>query len=292
MDASSSAAQGLIKSATSHALERAARAAATSTASRDSSPSAPLDHLMVTLADFESALLEVEPSHKEADAKLARLAGPTLVPFGPSVPRSLALLRGVVAKVRGVSEGYHKVLNTTGPGGAARVRRQLARLLREQEGHASSAQHAGPHELSGESNVIRVLVHGAAGTGKSALAATVAREAAPLFESVEVIAASDVEGGGGTALLDRVRKALEDARKSRHSMVVVDDLDGLVEYIEGYRSGSDRQRCVGLKPPWSSCWLGQEVRRRSFAGSRAVGRWPSFGSCCGRACPSGAVCSW
>jgi hypothetical protein len=97
----------------------------------------------------------------------------------------------------------------------------------------------------GDGNVVRILLYGDTGAGKSALAAWIARESSAFFDTVEVISPADGVGGGygpdasahGRPPLERFRHALEDARKERYSLILLDDLDGMTEYIEGVQGG-------------------------------------------------------
>ncbi|CAG9465495.1 unnamed protein product [Pedinophyceae sp. YPF-701] len=82
----------------------------------------------------------------------------------------------------------------------------------------------------------RVLIHGASGSGKSALAAMVALEAMPFYSFVDVVTDGpediwDAGARGGQQKIGRIAEALSRAHRETHSLVVLDDLDTAVDHV-------------------------------------------------------------
>ena len=77
--------------------------------------------------------------------------------------------------------------------------------------------------------LLSVLLEGTAGCGKSALAATLALEAG--FPFVKFISAENLVGFGEASKASAIAKAFDDAYKSKLSIVVLDDIERLLEYV-------------------------------------------------------------
>ena len=77
--------------------------------------------------------------------------------------------------------------------------------------------------------LLSVLLEGAAGCGKSALAATLALEAG--FPFVKFISAENLVGYGEAGKASAIAKAFDDAYKSKLSIIVLDDIERLLEYV-------------------------------------------------------------
>lgn len=75
---------------------------------------------------------------------------------------------------------------------------------------------------------LAVLVEGPVGCGKSAIAAHLAMRTD--FPYVKFISCDNLVGYGEAQKANMIRKAFEDAFKSNHSVVVLDDLERLIEY--------------------------------------------------------------
>lgn len=76
---------------------------------------------------------------------------------------------------------------------------------------------------------IGVLIHGVAGAGKSATAAYIGREAA--YGHSEVLLAEDLLGERGDGRVETLRDAFGAADDEHESLLLLDDLDGLVEHV-------------------------------------------------------------
>jgi vesicle-fusing ATPase len=77
--------------------------------------------------------------------------------------------------------------------------------------------------------LMSVLLEGAAGTGKTALAATVAMASG--FPYIKFVSAESFVGATEAFKLQKIAKVFEDAYKTPLSCVVLDDIERLVEYV-------------------------------------------------------------
>merc|ERR1739848_80439 len=77
--------------------------------------------------------------------------------------------------------------------------------------------------------LVTVLMEGARGTGKTALAATPALQSG--FPFVKLITPDTLVGFGEMGRVDALVKAFDDAYKSPLSVLVIDDIERLIEYV-------------------------------------------------------------
>eukprot|EP00761_Pharyngomonas_kirbyi_P012824 gb/GECH01012851.1/.p1 GENE.gb/GECH01012851.1/~~gb/GECH01012851.1/.p1 ORF type:complete len:771 (+),score=155.62 gb/GECH01012851.1/:1-2313(+) len=85
-------------------------------------------------------------------------------------------------------------------------------------------------EESSRTNVLSVLLHGPRGSGKTALAAHTALESG--FPFVKIVTPETMVGGGEQSKVSRITKAFEDAYRSPLSVLVLDNIERLIEYID------------------------------------------------------------
>jgi vesicle-fusing ATPase len=84
-------------------------------------------------------------------------------------------------------------------------------------------------ESSEATPLVTALLEGPQGTGKTALAATVAIESG--FPFVKVVSAENMVGFSEPAKCQQIAKIFDDAYKSPLSMIVLDDIERLLEYV-------------------------------------------------------------
>ena len=82
---------------------------------------------------------------------------------------------------------------------------------------------------SARTPVVSILLEGITGTGKTALAATIARESG--FPYVKLVSPEQYVGFSETAKAQHINKVFEDAYRSSLSCIVVDDIERLLEYV-------------------------------------------------------------
>lgn len=107
------------------------------------------------------------------------------------------------------------------------------RLLTPLEGHLKTftASHSKVQSIT-------MMLHGPGGSGKSAVAAYVAKRTC--FPYVKVISAEDMVGAADASRISKIQKVFDDAYKSQESCVILDDLESLVSYSAmGMRYSND-----------------------------------------------------
>lgn len=77
--------------------------------------------------------------------------------------------------------------------------------------------------------MLTALLEGPAGAGKTALAATLGIASA--FPFVKIISAESMVGYSENSKSSEIAKVFEDAHKSALSMIILDDIERLVEYV-------------------------------------------------------------
>jgi vesicle-fusing ATPase len=91
---------------------------------------------------------------------------------------------------------------------------------------------------SGKIKLASIALLGKRGTGKSSIAALMAQNSG--FPFVKFVSSEDMVGTSLPFKIQYVVKAFEDAYKSTQSIVILDDLERLVEYVEiGRRFNND-----------------------------------------------------
>jgi vesicle-fusing ATPase len=84
-------------------------------------------------------------------------------------------------------------------------------------------------EHSEKAPLLSCILEGPSGSGKSAIAATVALESG--FPFVKVVSTESMVGYSETAKVGVIAKAFEDAYKSPLSCIILDDIERLLEYV-------------------------------------------------------------
>jgi vesicle-fusing ATPase len=84
-------------------------------------------------------------------------------------------------------------------------------------------------EHSEKTSLLTCILEGPAGSGKSAIAATVALESG--FPFVKVVSPESMVGFSETAKSMQITKIFEDAYKSPLSCIILDDIERLLEYV-------------------------------------------------------------
>ncbi|KAJ2609501.1 transport between ER and Golgi ATPase protein [Coemansia sp. RSA 1365] len=82
---------------------------------------------------------------------------------------------------------------------------------------------------SSRSPLVSVLLHGAAGSGKTALAATIAQQSA--FPFVKLVSPESMIGFTDAQKIGAITKIFNDSYKSPLSLIVVDDIERLLEWV-------------------------------------------------------------
>ncbi|KAL5479600.1 hypothetical protein EMCRGX_G023144 [Ephydatia muelleri] len=82
---------------------------------------------------------------------------------------------------------------------------------------------------SSRTPLVTMLLRGSAGCGKTALAAYIAKESN--FPFVKVISPENMVGFSESAKCEVIRKVFDDAYKSELSCIVLDDIEGLLDYV-------------------------------------------------------------
>ncbi|PIA12783.1 secretory pathway protein Sec18 [Coemansia reversa NRRL 1564] len=82
---------------------------------------------------------------------------------------------------------------------------------------------------STRSPLVSVLLHGAAGSGKTALAATIAQQSA--FPFVKLVSPESMIGFTDSQKIGAITKIFNDSYKSPLSLIVVDDIERLLEWV-------------------------------------------------------------
>lgn len=102
---------------------------------------------------------------------------------------------------------------------------------------------AGQVQKSDKTPVLSVLLHGAVGCGKSALAAHVA--GITNFPFVKVVSPENYIGLSELAKVNAIQKAFDDAHKTPHSLIILDDIERLIDYTPiGPRFSNNILQCL------------------------------------------------
>eukprot|EP00899_Mesostigma_viride_P025864 jgi/Mesvir1/6462/Mv25118-RA.1 len=296
--------EGLVKSAVSFAVKRVLDGTGVG-----NTVDLMQQNMMVSMADFESALAELEPANSDAEDRASALLARGLIDYGPPHRATLRALRQLVQRmakggVAGVEKGrrLQAALRRGGSrrggegdegrdGGMSCQGDGEGRGMCSEGGGAGSKGDSGQHEgadwhsqigdephgrskTGGRSGTagdgkaasradyggdedalfddgeddkeedvapwqqqsLTVLLHGPAGSGKSALAAYLAKHA-KWFEHVEVLIPEDLAFERADVRTDMLRRAFDAAYKGKQSLLLLDDVDALVEHVAIGNSG-------------------------------------------------------
>jgi len=86
-----------------------------------------------------------------------------------------------------------------------------------------------PLKIGGGVQVVKVLLEGEIGTGKTALAAHMAEMSG--FPFVKVVSMEDMIGFFENTRVNHIRKAFDDAHRSPYSVLILDGIERLIEYV-------------------------------------------------------------
>ncbi|EME81148.1 uncharacterized protein MYCFIDRAFT_49254 [Pseudocercospora fijiensis CIRAD86] len=167
---------GLVKSASSFALQRHIKGGTVAALSDD------INEMQIHMQDFLNALEEVKPLFGVSEDVLADCVEGEIIPYGPQVDRILESGRLYVEQVR-----------------------------------------------SGATRVHSVLLHGPTGSGKTALAATIAVRSE--FPFIKLVRPADVVGMNEMQKIQHLSKVFTDAYKSPLNCLVLDDIELLVDWV-------------------------------------------------------------
>ncbi|KAK9852554.1 hypothetical protein WJX84_006225 [Apatococcus fuscideae] len=168
--------EGLVKSATSFALNRQVDVS-------DLSKPVDEDSIKVTMQDFETALREVKPAFGAVTETLETYRANGIIPYGERFDHLQSTCRTLVEQV----------------------------------------------SKSSQTTLLTALLEGPPGTGKTALAATVGLGSQ--FPFVKVISADNMVGFSETAKSSHIAKVFDDAYRSPLSIIVLDDIERLLEFV-------------------------------------------------------------
>jgi vesicle-fusing ATPase len=167
---------GLVKSATSWALNRHIKVGTIATINPD------LGDVVVQHDDFMKALKEVKPAFGMSEDALNAALRNGIYDFSPHI--------GLILR-----DGQFQT--------------QLVK--------------------SSKTSFASILLHGSAGSGKTALAAKIAELSE--FPFVKFISPHDMIGFGEQEKVQYIKKAFSDAYKSPQSVVIIDDIDRIIEWV-------------------------------------------------------------
>jgi vesicle-fusing ATPase len=182
--------EGLVKSATSFAFQRHIKVGTTAGISND------VENLRVNRNDFMLALEEVHPAFGVSEEELQGLVQNGIIHYDESV------------EVR-VSPGTLPISDNLGQSIL-----QNARLLVEQV------------RTSTRTPLVSVLLHGLPGTGKTALAATIAQDSDYPF--IKLVSPDKMVGFSEQQKVQAINKIFNDSYKSPLSVIVVDNIERLI----------------------------------------------------------------
>ncbi|KAI1006867.1 Vesicular-fusion protein [Podosphaera aphanis] len=82
---------------------------------------------------------------------------------------------------------------------------------------------------SASTSLLSVLLHGPPGSGKTALAAKIAKESG--FPFIKLVSAENMVGFSEMAKIQYLNKVFTDAYKSPHNIVVIDNIERIIEWV-------------------------------------------------------------
>ena len=98
---------------------------------------------------------------------------------------------------------------------------------------------------SGKQELFSVLLYGPNSAGKTALAADIALNSQ--FPFIKMVTAKNMIGMGEQSKIDYIRRAFNDAWKSRQSIIIMDEIETMIEYTPvGPRFQSGVLSAIGL----------------------------------------------
>lgn len=183
--------EGLVKSATSFAFQRHIKVGTTAGISGD------IDNLRVNRNDFMLALEEVHPAFGVSEEELQGLVQNGIIHYDNSVE-----VHWFLATIYSPSDTFFQSIL------------QNARLLVEQV------------RTSTRTPLVSVLLHGLPGTGKTALAATIAQDSDYPF--IKLVSPDKMVGFSEQQKVQAINQVFNDSYKSPLSVIVVDNIERLI----------------------------------------------------------------
>ncbi|KAG0631526.1 hypothetical protein M758_1G260800 [Ceratodon purpureus] len=168
--------EGLVKSATSFALNRQVNL-------EDLSKEVDEDNIKVTMSDFIMALDEVKPAFGAAINTLEMCRSGGMLPCGEAFSKNLKTAKTLIEQVK----------------------------------------------KSERTPLMTCLLEGPSSTGKTALAASIAIESG--FPFIKIVSAESMIGLQESTKVTMISKVFEDAYKSPFSIIILDDIERLMEYV-------------------------------------------------------------
>jgi vesicle-fusing ATPase len=167
------------------------------------------EEVLLTMNDFNWAIDEIRPAFGVSRG----LAIPEEVYVYPSAEKVLNLGSLMVERIRATPEG----------------RKNERASLGLEEGVERIAIAESAEKKRREGKTLSLLLFGEGGTGKSALASIIALDSGIPF--VRVVSPRDLVGYNEYEKINFIKKTFEDAYKSNESLVILDDLESLIEYV-------------------------------------------------------------
>ena len=165
--------------------------------------------VILTMSDFNCAIEEVRPAFGVSRG----LAVPKDVYVYPSAERVLNLGSLMVERIKIAPEEREGERTSLG------IEESVERIVIAE----------GSAEKRREAKTLSLLLFGESGTGKSALASIIALDSGIPF--VRVVSPRDLVGYNEHEKINFIKKTFEDAYKSSESLVIIDDLESLIEYV-------------------------------------------------------------
>ena len=187
---------GLVKSATSFAFNRHVKVGTMAGISDD------VEHLRVNAGDFANAMEEVHPAFGVAEEELAQVVQNGIIHYDVVVDVCLLYLSRMTRFLLVFFPPFFQELLRSG------------KLFVEQV------------RTSTRTPLVSLLLHGPPGTGKTALAATIAQ--ASEFPFIKLITPDNMVGFSEAQKVQAISKVFADSSKSPMSVVVVDNIERLL----------------------------------------------------------------
>jgi vesicle-fusing ATPase len=80
-----------------------------------------------------------------------------------------------------------------------------------------------------DNSLLSVLLHGPPGSGKTALAARIAKDSG--FPFIKLVSAGNMVGFSEMAKVQYLNKAFTDAYKSPQNIIILDDIERIIEWV-------------------------------------------------------------
>ncbi|THH17754.1 hypothetical protein EW146_g3121 [Bondarzewia mesenterica] len=189
---------GLVKSATSFAFNRHVKVGTMAGISDD------VENLMVNREDFMNALEEVHPAFGVSEEELQQVVQNGIIHYDSIVDVRIFSAFDPLRSRAHLNESFLQELLRTGQLFVEQVR------------------------TSSRTPLVSLLLHGPPGSGKTALAATIAQ--ASQFPFIKLITPDNMVGFSEAQKIQSITKVFADSAKSPMSVVVVDNIERLLDW--------------------------------------------------------------